>query len=222
MSRTANTNLSRLFFCKCQHCPSQQLSFLVFSQSFKLTVAGGRRLPEPWDVSDWSWVGEGQWVFMAWFQTPNTDSLCHYNIEFNHIAVVALKFIGAMNWISATQSCDSQDGGHGRWTCPGCVMRAHNCWPYKEVRHVPCLSNELRSETAHRSTRNPLQAANAGLAFMAWHSPLVKCPLLSYTPSNEFHFGVREATWAVVSMRLAGPLLRFRVSVVDNKLSMKD
>lgn len=76
-------------------------------------------------------------------------------------------------------------------TCPGCVMSAHNCWPYKEVRHVPCLSNELRSETAHRSTRNPLQAANAGLAFMAWHSPLVKCPLLSYTPSNEFHFGVR-------------------------------
>lgn len=66
-------------------------------QSFKLTMTRGRGLPE----ACMCWPGLELWgrgVFMAWFQTANTDSLCSYtNIEFNHVPAVALKFTGAIN-----------------------------------------------------------------------------------------------------------------------------
>lgn len=47
---------------------------------------------------DWARVVGEVGVFMAWFQTLNTDSLCSYtNSEFDHVPPAALKFTGAIN-----------------------------------------------------------------------------------------------------------------------------
>lgn len=59
---------------------------------------GGRGLPE----ACMCWTGLELWgrggVFMAWFQTLNTDWLCSYtNSEFNHVPAAALNFTGAIN-----------------------------------------------------------------------------------------------------------------------------
>lgn len=71
---------------------------IISCQSVKLTMVGGGACQRPACVGLGLSCGGGGCVFMAWFQTPNTDSLCsNTNIEFNHVPAVALKFTGAIN-----------------------------------------------------------------------------------------------------------------------------